>query len=652
MLKGKSRRLAIVHAALCLILFFPLSSFASPPERILGFQSHITVRKDSSLLVKETIRVKSESDKIRHGIYRDFPVTYRDRFGNSSVVGFEVKEVRKDSSPESFHIENRSNGKRVYIGRKETLIPPGEYTYTLIYTTDHQLGFFKDFDELYWNVTGNDWEFPIDDVLALIELPEGASQHIISVAAYTGPQGSKGQDFTESVDTSGVIRFSVTRPLAATEGLTIAVSWPKGYVVAPSKEERIRYFLSGNPGIIVGPSGLILLLFYYLVIWTRVGRDPDQGIIVTRYAPPDGMSPAVMRFISRMGYDQKAFASALIHMAVKGQLMIRQEHDAFTLSKKDGGTLPLSAEEAKIRQKLFASNTELILEQSNHKKIRGAEDDLKNYLKITYEKIHFVTNKGYFVSGLCLSALILFLAGFGDARAKGQLPVFLFISLWLTIWSVGVTGLLMQVISRWKSALRRNGNSFLSGGGALFLTLFSLPFIAGEIGGIYMLGYATSALMVFFLLGAVFINYLFYHLLKAPTRAGRNILDAIEGFRNFLTATEKDRMNLMNPPTKTPELFEKYLPYALALDVEQQWAEQFSHMLSRVTAEGEPRGYIPAWYSTTVLDSVSQGDFASSFGDSLAGAIASSSAAPGSSSGSGGGGSSGGGGGGGGGGGW
>ena len=640
--------LLFVSLILCL---FPISSFfslAEAYEKIISFQSDIKVRYDGSMIVKETIRVNSMGDKIRHGIYRDFPVRYSDRAGNSYVVGFAVKDVLRDGKPEPYHIENQSNGKRVYIGRKDALIAPGEYVYTLVYTTDHQLGFFKDFDELYWNVTGNGWEFMIDEATGSVELPADASRHIISFAGYTGPQGSKEQDFSETVDESGVIRFTTVRTLAPREGLTIAVAWPKGYVKEPERSEKVLHFFTGNIGVILGAAGLLLLVFYYSIVWIRVGKDPDPGTIVTRYTPPDNMTPAVMRFIREMGYDQKILASVVINMAVKGHLSIREEEGTYTLTRQDNGKTPLSIEEEKTRSVLFGSSDKISLEQSNHEKIKSAINWLKDYLKLKYEKIYFVTNKGYFISGLALSAVVLFLTGFSDANAKDTLPIFLFMCVWLTIWSLGVTGLLVEVISRWRAAFRGGGKGLLAGSSALFLTLFSLPFVAGEIGGIYMLGHSTSALIVFFLISTIFINYLLYHLLKAPTRAGRGILDAIEGFRDFLCATEKDRMKMMNAPEKTPELFEKYLPYALALGVEQPWAEQFSGILSSAAAEGETGRYSPSWYSGALWHSMSSGDFASSFGDSLSGAISSSSTAPGSSSGSGGGGSSGGGGGGGG----
>jgi uncharacterized membrane protein len=173
--------------------------------------------------------------------------------------------------------------------------------------------------------------------------------------------------------------------------------------------------------------------------------------------------------------------------------------------------------------------------------------------------------------------------------------------------------------------------------------------VGGEIGGLIALVLATSLwVAVVFALG-VTLNGFFYHLLKAPTLAGQRILDQIEGFRLYLSVAEKDRLNLENPPQRTPELFDRFLPYALALNVEQQWAQQFEDVIKTA---GEDKAYRPAWYSGTAFATAGLSGFAGSLGNAFSGAISSASTAPGSHSGGGGGGSSGGGGGGGGGGGW
>ena len=131
-------------------------------ERILNFKSLIKVHPDASMTVTEDISVQATGQEIKRGIIRDFPTTYRDRLGNTVTVGFKVEEVLRDGRPEPYHTESVSNGVKIYIGQKDVFLQAGVYTYTIRYRVDRELGFFKDFDELYWNVTGNGWTFAID----------------------------------------------------------------------------------------------------------------------------------------------------------------------------------------------------------------------------------------------------------------------------------------------------------------------------------------------------------------------------------------------------------------------------------------------------------------------------------------------------------
>ncbi len=171
----------------------------------------------------------------------------------------------------------------------------------------------------------------------------------------------------------------------------------------------------------------------------------------------------------------------------------------------------------------------------------------------------------------------------------------------------------------------------------------ALAFVVALLAGV------TPAAVVLFVLTAL-LHLLFAHLLKAPTARGRSLLDRLEGFKLYLNVAEKDDLNLRHPPEKTPELFERYLPFAVALGVEQAWAEQFTDVFARLASQGSQR-YQPGWYSGD-FNALRLNSFASDLGSSFTSAISSAGTPPGSSSGGGGGGFSGGGGGGGGGGGW
>jgi hypothetical protein len=219
---------------LCLILFaFAFSRLIIPPlasakdERILNFKSVIIVNPDTSLTVTENITVRSTGIEIKRGIIRDFSTTYSDRLGNALRVGFKVEKVLRDGHPEPYHTQVVANGVKIFIGEKDVYLKPGVYTYFIMYHADSVIGFFKDYDELNWNVTGNDWTFPIDRAEAIIKLPPEAK--INSYSAYTGYQGTQGTDFTLQLSEHAII-FKTSRGLAPREGLTVAVGWPKGVV--------------------------------------------------------------------------------------------------------------------------------------------------------------------------------------------------------------------------------------------------------------------------------------------------------------------------------------------------------------------------------------------------------------------------------------
>lgn len=628
---------------LILIVLFPRLLFAQEGERILSYDSFIRVQPAGDMTVTETIKVICEGNRIRHGIYRDFPTRYKDRYGNRVKVDFEVLSVLKDGSPETWHMEERDNGVRVYAGSRDVTLNPGEYTFVLSYRTNRQLGFFEKHDELYWNVTGNGWEFPIEQVSATVELPPGTG--LLSTEAYTGSFGEKGSDYTAGRDDAGRALFSTTRPLNPQEGLTIVVMWPKGHVREPTGAEKGRSFLADNGSTVAGAAGIAVLLVYYLLTWLRIGRDPEKGVIVPLYEAPEGLSPEAVRYVMRMGFDDKTFAAAIVNMAVKGCITIDEDSDGeYTLARKGADCGGFSRGEAQVAGQLFRDRDSLAVRSENHAAIKQAIKALQKSLAIEYEKNYFLTNKGTLIPGLVISVLaLLAIVLLGRDRMLSG-----FMTVWLSGWTAGCAALVFTAFKAWRETITGQATRPLSFIKALFMTAFSLPFLAGECFGLWVFATATSIPAVICIFIIVLLNILFYHLMKAPTIKGRRTMDRIEGLKLYLSVAEKERLNQLNPPEKTPELFEKFLPYALALDVEQEWCEQFADVLTKA---GAGNGYSPAWYTGSRFAAVGAAGLASSLG-AMSSSISSSSSPPGSSSGGGGGGSSGGGGGGGGGGGW
>jgi len=630
------------------ILFFSGVSFAQT-ERILDFHSDITINPDASMVVSETIKVESTGDQIKRGIYRDFPTKYKDKYGTNYKIGFEIVGIERDRANEPYHTEGLSNGIRIYIGSANYYLDPGIYTYKITYKTTRQLGFFKDYDELYWNVTGNGWAFPIEHASAAIAIPNGAS--VLNTSAYTGYQGDKGEDFRASTKNEKVY-FETTRALRQEEGLTVAVAWPKGFVPEPTESEKRAEFIKDNLGLITGTAGIMVLLFYYLLIWFIVGRDPKKGTIVPFFGPPKDISPAAMRMIMNMGFDQKCFIAAIVDMAVKKSITIEEEGGSYTLKQVEQADVnALSEDEKSIFKDLIAPEGQIDLFVTNHVEISGAIEKLKNILKKAYEKAYFFSNAHFWSIGILLSIAVLVWVSLIDITFD-ESGLILFLILWISIWSIGVVFLLSSCFSGWKNffASADKKKAFKEAG---TLTLFALPFFLAEIGAIAVFVFFGSKIVPILAVVVVVINALFYHLLKAPTLLGRQIMDQIEGFKLYLGTAEKDRLNFFNQPGKSPDLFEKFLPYAIALGVENKWAEYFSDEFKKAAAEGH--AYSPSWYRGTGFASLGAVGLASSLSSSFMSAVSSAARAPSSSSGSSGsfgGGSSGGGGGGGGGGGW
>lgn len=565
----------VFHFVILAICLFPLLAVAD--ERILDYRSEIRIEGNGQLSVRELIRVRAEGREIRRGIYRDFPTKYKDRVGNHVKVSFLPVSVRRNGEPETWRVETRPNGVRLYAGSPDRILTPGIHEYELVFSTNRQLGFFSGHDELYFNAVGNGWVFPIDHALVTVSLPFSVPAGELSLDAYTGEYGLKGGDASKEILNDRTVRFETTRGLAPGEGLTIAVAWPKGMIAEPLQEERAAWFLRDNAAAGVLLLGLLMTLGWYLWAWNKVGRDPEKGVIIPRFEPPRGLSPAAARYVSEMSFNRNAFTAAIISLAVKGQLVIEENGKEFSLKRVPAvPAAPLTRGERSVLDTLLPDPYSSIeMKNDNYRVFQEARKSLNLELKKEYLGRLFHLNGVYLAPPVLMSVAAAVIAFFFDAGPAVWIP-------WLV------------------------------------LTMTALG--------------------------------LFAFLMRAPTPAGRLVMDEIEGFRMYLDTAEQDRLERMRSPELTPEVFETFLPYAYALGVENSWCQRFAReMPEEVRSQS---GYHPGWYHGRFQGVSAISHLGGNFGKSFSSAISSASSPPGSSSGSGGGGSSGGGGGGGGGGGW
>lgn len=626
--------------AVC-VVFLSTLVFAQVPESesITFFSSYIIVNKDASIDINETITVYSLQQTIKHGIIRRLPIRYTDSYGITHRTYYNIKQITVNDVNTDYATQFEGNQMAVYIGDPDGLLAPGFYTYQLRYEVQDAVNFLKDGDELYWNITGNQWDFPIHRAEATIELPAEAT--ILNYTGYTGATGQKEHQVVVNKAAPNRILFTTSTSLPPGSGLTVAVAWQKGVVTPPTWIDKLKAQLLPTASESIALAIGILVFIYFLRMWKQYGKDPSPGTIIPLFGPPLQLSPASVRYIDRMRADDKGFTAAIVSLATKGHLIIEQVASVITLhaNKKDTDTLP--PDEKNVMKNLFSAASSLVIKQSQANTIQKAQTGLALNLKNTFGNQYFNTNFGYFINGALVSifAVLILILGASD---PGQ-AFFAFV--WLGVWTVGCFYLVKQAWKSLQSALQSIGG-FLK---AIGPSLFALPFLIGEVVGIYLFMDSVHPVTLVLLLFIVVSNIVFYVLLKAPTLEGRKLMDQIEGFKLYLSTAERYRLDQLNPPEKTPALFEKYLPYAIALDVENAWGEQFNDVLAAAGTESYP--YQPVWYRGNAFNAATISTFPSFLNNSLNNALSSASISS-SSSASGGGGSSGGGGGGGGGGGW
>lgn len=570
------RRLPLV--LLGLMAFTVTPATAQRSIAIERFDATIQVRPDATIDVAESITARFTGSW--NGIYRTIPVKYRTQQGLNWTLRLELLGAT-DEAGRQLRVETSRQGH--YVKYKIWVPGAQDATHTLVlrYRARNGLRFFADHDELYWNVTGDEWDFPIEAATARIELPAAAGG--VRAIAYNGPYGATEQEAT--VETRGTtVTMAMPHELGFHEGLTAVVGWDKGVVTEPSTVDRAAGVLTSN-----WPLGLPIPVFLLaFAAWRRRGRDPQQRPIAVQYEPPHGLTPGEAGTLLDNSVDMRDITATLVDLAVRGYLRIEERDDRKLFGLIGGREYVLHRLEPPAGGGL-APHEQLLLD--------GIFSSRGSSVELSQLENEFYTS----LPGIKTSLFEQLLArGFYHARPD-------------------------QVRGRWVG-----GGIFagivIAGGGISLADRFQLtpvPFlIAGAL---------TALILVAF--GAV---------MPARAEAGARAREQVLGFEEFLRRVEAEHFKRII--LDKPELFDRYLPYAMAFSVEKQWARAFEGIYTQS----------PKWYTGSSGTSFSVGHFSSSLGAMTSKASSTLSSSPRSSSGSGfgGGGSSGGGGGGGGGGGF
>src|SRR5215472_551822 len=509
-------------AALTLLFFASASSsFITKELRIDKFDAEIIVSPNGSIDVTEKIQAHFLGGPW-HGLYRTIPVEYVTPQGVNYALFLKVKSI---TDADGNRLKFETSRERHYQKLKIYIPDADNSTQTIAieYTVPDALRFFEDHVELYWNVTGDEWDVPIQSATARIILPENTTN--IRANVFTGAYQSTAHDADIEIAANGV-EFRTRAPLRYHEGLTVAVAFDKGFVREPTFLDKAGLFLRSN-----WPLGLPMVAFVimFYLWWTR-GRDPRLRPIAAQYEPPDQLTPGEAGTLVDNSAAMRDITSTIVDLAVRGYLVIEEhEHDrmlglvhdkdyTFLLKKDRSEWSKLKPHEQELLNGFFSDGGSTV-------KLSDLHNQFYRYLSSIKERI--------------FDSLIS--AGYYRRSPDSVRSTYLL--------SGAVIGVLMV---------------FGSHSAAEGLGMVSTTFVfAGILTGLIICAFGWF--------------------MPAHTIKGVRAVEGVLGFEDFLNHVEAERFNKM---IKTPQMFEKFLPYAMALGVEKNWSKAFQGIMT------EP----PEWY--------------------------------------------------------
>ena len=573
-------------------------------ERITDFSSDIRVGTTGDITVRERISVFAYGRDIQRGIFRDIPYVRTSILGFYEQGNITVNSVLRDGKPEPFVVRDFGSYVRIRIGNPDRHLVLGDHVYEITYSMSDQITFGSGIDELYWNVTGNGWRFWIDHARVTVHLPDGARSE--SLAVYTGKTGEQGTNFDIISESGNTIEAKTFGRLNPYEGLTIAVSWPSGFVKPSDRLERAQDFVLDNKGILSGFALTVLLVGYLWWSWNRFGRDPAIKTVIPLFKPPEGLSAAEIGFLWRRGnsddgFVTRAFAVILTSLAVKKKLTIEVTHqDTYILKRLPVDNGGLSDDEVAVLERLLPQdgNNYAAIGDGYNENLYDARVSIGVAFDRQHREKYIKHNRGAWKIGCIIAVLAVLATTLLDPLVGAHGAESLVASATISVVFVVGANLIFNLLqAQWKK-LRRRGAIGLGQYFGFVLTCI------GFAAPVFVIGYLAigfvSPIPIIIAFIAIAICCLCYGWLEVPTKEFNELYAQILGYRRYLSVAEETRLNFKSLNAQDLiELFEFHLPYAMALEVEDIWSSRFENALAKVAPQGGDsiKTYKPVWYN-------------------------------------------------------
>lgn len=522
-MRGRIRAAWLAAATVALLAFASAADLPAQQRSldIRQMDARIIVTRAGDVNVTERFVVQFNGSW--NGMYRSIPVEYEGPAGMNYTLRLQVESVTDgDGTPLRYEIERAGRNRRVKMWVPDAR--DAARTIVLTYSADNALRFFEEHDELYWNVTGADWDYPIQAVTAEVVLPEQVTG--VRMTSFEGEHGSTTAAVAER--NGSIITVRGTEPLGFRRDLTLAIAWNPGVITRPTATEKATTLLASN-AVLFAPLVAFILMFG---LWQRFGRDPEPGSVFVRYEPPDGMTPAEAGTLMDDRADLRDITATLVDLAVRGYAVIEEKpRDALfgLISSRDYEiTLlrpqdwpALKPHERALLQALsvHSDNDRVLLSDLQNQFYKHIPEISKHLTRTLVDGGYYRRSpglvRGVWIAIAVASAFAVFMVGALLAQRYGIAPVGAVIAAAVTAMVVGVFGWLMP---------RR-------------------------------------------------------------TMEGARTHQWLCGFEEFLGRVEKDRLERL---VESPAAFEKFLPYAMAFGVENNWANAFDGLATSP----------PEWYRT------------------------------------------------------
>ena len=591
------RRLCLT---LALLACLPAISVAAGEPVINLFSSRAEIKPDGRLIVSETITATVPGGG--HGMFRDIPYVISLTDGRVVSAPPDVLWVKMDGKALSTgDVEVRSGGLfRVYMRDQSETMAAGRHVFSLRYRMRNMVGFFSDHDELNWNVTGSLWSVPIEQAVYRLTLPEGGQ--ISRTAAWLGVDGSRESPVSQQKkdeDGRAVAVFRSQQAIAPGEGMTAAVAWQKGLVEPPAVEtpppeqtvaapaaddlpvaDESWLSLDLPPGLLSATAMALLVWGYFGITWHRYGRDPAGGAIVALFGPPPApasaglpagtlMSPAAVNYlVNRAKLDSRGLAAALMSLAGRHACRFSGDRKVGFSAEVDEATSPY-AEETAIRDNLTKVGP-LTLGEADGERLADLRTTVRDRLAADYPGL-WRHNVGWTVGGVALVLVGAFACLVGLFGMPEDWPDEVGQALAVTVSLAVCLAILIGLVGRRLIDGRMPWLTGLFAGAMLLAMIGALTLAFGEAlsGFLDIVPTSTAVMLALVLLAPL----PFLPIMKAPSREARRLMDGCEGLALYIRTAETDRFRHLNPPDRTPELYTRLLPYAVALGLEKAWGE-------------------------------------------------------------------------------